>query len=81
MDATIVAVVGYSKIIRIINSNSNTAVTDGMSDVLEPLRHESDPTLDCVTLVEGPFGIESEVDAFIIGFYSDWGNASLSQSY
>jgi Asp/Glu/hydantoin racemase len=52
-----------TKTIRIINPNSNTSVTDGMSEALEPLRHEDGPALDCVTLAEGPFGIESEADS------------------
>ena len=52
-----------TKTIRIINPNSNTAVTDGMSEALEPLRNEGGSALDCVTLAEGPFGIESEADS------------------
>jgi len=52
-----------TKTIRIINPNSNTAVTDGMSQALEPLRNESGSALDCVTLAEGPSGIESEADS------------------
>ena len=49
--------------IRIINPNSNTAVTDGMSEALAPLRRKGGSALDCVTLAEGPFGIESEADS------------------
>lgn len=52
-----------TKTIRIINPNSNTAVTDGMSQALEPLRNEGGSALDCVTLAEGPSGIESEADS------------------
>ena len=49
--------------IRIINPNSNTAVTESMSEALEPLRRDDGPALDCITLADGPFGIESEADS------------------
>lgn len=51
-----------SSVIRVINPNSNPDVTAGMSEALEPLRTERGPELDCVTLAEGPFGIESQAD-------------------
>jgi len=35
-----------TKTIRIINPNSNAAVTDGMSKALEPLRNEGGSALD-----------------------------------
>ncbi len=49
-------------IIRIINPNSNPAVTQGMSEAVEPLRLAGGPILDCVTLETGTFGIESDED-------------------
>lgn len=52
--------------IRIINPNSNTAVTEAMSQALEPLRRAEGPRLDCVTLTDGPFGIESEADSITV---------------
>ena len=52
-----------SETIRIINPNSNTAVTEAMSEALEPLRWGDGPAIDCVTLVDGPLGIESEADS------------------
>jgi Asp/Glu/hydantoin racemase len=47
-------------LIRIINPNSNTKVTDAMSAALEPLRMTGGPRLDCVTLEQGPPGVESQ---------------------
>ena len=47
-------------LIRIINPNSNTKVTHAMSVALEPLRMSGGPRLDCVTLEQGPAGIESQ---------------------
>jgi Asp/Glu/hydantoin racemase len=49
--------------IVIINPNSNQAVTDGLSAALEPFRFPQGPAIECLTLAEGPFGIESQVDA------------------
>ncbi|ETX27481.1 aspartate/glutamate racemase family protein [Roseivivax isoporae] len=49
--------------IVVINPNSNQAVTDGLSRALEPFRLGGGPAIDCVTLAEGPFGIESQVQS------------------
>jgi len=49
--------------IVVINPNSNQAVTDGLSAALEPFRFPGGPAIECLTLAEGPFGIESQVDA------------------
>lgn len=46
----------------VINPNSNQAVTDGMARALEPLTHPGGPQVECMTLFEGPFGIESQAD-------------------
>ena len=48
--------------ICIINPNSNVAVTEA----LEPLRRSDGPALNCVTLANGPFGIESEADSIAV---------------
>jgi Asp/Glu/hydantoin racemase len=48
--------------IRVINPNSNEAVTRGLDEALEPLRFASGPEIVCSTLAEGPFGIESQAD-------------------
>jgi len=49
--------------IRVINPNSNDAVTRGLDAALAPLRFENGPEIVCSTLPEGPFGIESQADA------------------
>ena len=49
-------------LITVINPNSNQAVTDGMTDALEPLMVKGGPIIKCVTLKEGPFGVESQAD-------------------
>ena len=46
--------------ITVINPNSTQAVTDGINDALNPLRFEDGPEIECLTLPEGPPGIESQ---------------------
>lgn len=46
--------------ILVINPNSNADVTEGFSEELEPLRVAGGPQIHCMTLAEGPFGIESQ---------------------
>ncbi len=48
--------------VLVINPNSNAAVTAGISAALEPLRLAGGPEIDCETLAEGPYGIESQTD-------------------
>ena len=48
--------------ILVINPNSNEAVTAGLSAALEPLRLPDGPAIECETLSDGPFGIESQAD-------------------
>lgn len=47
--------------IVVINPNSNQAVTDGLDRALAPFRLPGGPEIICVTLTEGPFGVESQV--------------------
>jgi len=54
---------GIPKSILVINPNSNNAVTNAMSDALSPLRIAGGPQINCATLSDGPFGIESDDDA------------------
>ncbi len=49
--------------IVVINPNSNTAVTDGLDAALAPFRFADGPAIECVTLEDGPFGIESQLDS------------------
>lgn len=46
--------------IVVINPNSNQAVTDGLTTALSGFALPGGPSIDCVTLTEGPFGIESQ---------------------
>ena len=46
--------------ILVINPNSTEAVTKGIDSAMEPLRMPGGPTIECVTLKEGPPGIESQ---------------------
>ena len=48
--------------IRVINPNSNEAVTRGLDAALEPLRFADGPKIVCSTLPDGPFGIETQAD-------------------
>ncbi len=48
--------------VLVINPNSNQAVTDSMAEALKPLAIDGGPEIDCVTLAEGPFGVETQAD-------------------
>jgi allantoin racemase len=48
--------------ILVINPNSTQAVTDGIASALDPLRMAGAPELECITLREGPPGIQSQAD-------------------
>jgi allantoin racemase len=48
--------------ILVINPNSSTSVTAAMDGALAPLRFAGGPTIDTMTLAEGPPGIESQRD-------------------
>lgn len=50
------------KKILVINPNSNPDVTKGMAAALTPLKIEGRVEIECMTLSEGPFGIESMLD-------------------
>jgi allantoin racemase len=52
-----------SERILVINPNSTQAVTDGIDRAMEPLRMAGGPAIECVTLKEGPPGIESQAHA------------------
>jgi len=53
--------------ILVINPNSTEAVTRGIDEAVEPLRMAGGPAIDCVTLEEGPPGVETQqhVDAVV----------------
>jgi allantoin racemase len=48
--------------ILVINPNSTEAVTRGIDEACEPLRMPGGPGIDCVTLKEGPPGIQTQQD-------------------
>jgi Asp/Glu/hydantoin racemase len=49
--------------ILVINPNSTVAVTRAIDDAMEPLRIDGGPEIACLTLDEGPPGVESQTDA------------------
>jgi allantoin racemase len=46
--------------ILVINPNSSATVTRGIDEACEPLRMRDGPQIECVTLREGPPGIETQ---------------------
>jgi len=46
--------------ILVVNPNSTEAVTRGIDQAVEPLRMAGGPAIDCITLKEGPPGIETQ---------------------
>ena len=52
-----------SRRILVINPNSNDVVTKGIESALKPLMFKDGPQIACVTLEEGPFGVETQADA------------------
>ncbi len=46
--------------ILVINPNSTDAVTRGIDAAMEPLRMHGGPAIECVTLKDGPPGIENQ---------------------
>jgi Asp/Glu/hydantoin racemase len=48
--------------VYVINPNSTQAVTDAIDAALDPLRASDGPGIECVTLAEGPPGIETQRD-------------------
>jgi Asp/Glu/hydantoin racemase len=48
--------------ILVINPNSSQAVTNSIDDACEPLRIQGGPPIECLTLEEGPPGIETQRD-------------------
>jgi Asp/Glu/hydantoin racemase len=51
-----------TSIIRVINPNSNPAVTDGIAEAVAPLARPGAIAIECETLAEGPFGVENQAD-------------------
>lgn len=51
-----------SKKIYVLNPNSSQTVTDGISAAVQPLRVAGGPEIHCLTLQQGPAGIQSQRD-------------------
>jgi len=51
---------GPAPAIVVVNPNNSRAVTDGMDRALADLRRPDGPAIRCVTLAEGPPGIETD---------------------
>src|SRR5258706_8459893 len=51
---------GMAERILVINPNSTEAVTRGIDEACEPLRMPGGPQIECLTLKEGPPGIETQ---------------------
>jgi Asp/Glu/hydantoin racemase len=51
---------GSRRRILVVNPNSNEIVTKGLADALLPVTFEDGPEIACVTLKEGPYGIETQ---------------------
>jgi allantoin racemase len=49
--------------VLVINPNSTVGVTHAIDDAVAPLRIAGGPEIDCLTLEEGPPGVESQIDA------------------
>lgn len=49
--------------ILVINPNSNSAVTAGLNAAMMSFRVDGFPPIECLTLSDGPFGIESQADS------------------
>jgi Asp/Glu/hydantoin racemase len=46
--------------ILVINPNSNEAVTQGLREAVKPLTYAEGPEIVCISLPEGPLGIETQ---------------------
>lgn len=49
--------------ILVINPNSNPAVTAGLDEAMGPFRLTGGPAIQCLTVPDGPFGVESQADS------------------
>lgn len=50
--------------IRVINPNSNESVTEGLRRAVQEFQNQAQ--VDCLTLADGPFGIESDADILAV---------------
>jgi Asp/Glu/hydantoin racemase len=50
------------KKILVVNPNSNTEVTRNLVEALQPVMFDGGPEISCVTLAEGPIGVQTQAD-------------------
>jgi len=50
------------KTLYVINPNSSEAVTAGIAAAMAPLRRSDGPRIECVTLADGPSGVQTQHD-------------------
>ena len=50
------------KKILVVNPNSNPQVTRNLAEALQPICFDGGPEIECVTMAEGPEGIETQAD-------------------
>ncbi|UFS73881.1 aspartate/glutamate racemase family protein [Tardiphaga sp. 37S4] len=50
------------KKILVVNPNSNPQVTRNLAEALQPVMFEGGPEIECVTLAEGPLGVQTQAD-------------------
>ena len=50
------------KKILVVNPNSNPQVTRNLAEALQPIYFEQGPEIECITMAEGPFGVETMAD-------------------
>lgn len=50
------------KKILVVNPNSNPQVTRNLAEALQPLSFADGPEIECITMAEGPFGVETQAD-------------------
>ena len=51
-----------AKKILVVNPNSNPQVTRNLAEALQPVCFEGGPEIECVTMAEGPLGIQTQAD-------------------
>ncbi|MES2031299.1 MAG: aspartate/glutamate racemase family protein [Pseudomonadota bacterium] len=50
------------KKILVVNPNSNPQVTRNLAEALQPVMFDAGPEIECVTLAEGPLGVQTQAD-------------------
>ena len=50
------------KKILVVNPNSNPQVTRNLAEALQPICFDGGPEIECITMAEGPFGVETMAD-------------------